>query len=66
MKTVKEVKNDSYGEVKEFTPKEIFEWFQSKSFQREQGQQEYTLIYEIDLPKIINLFIKEKINADKL
>lgn len=43
-----------------YTPQEVFEWFQTKKFQREQGHQEYQMIYEIDLPRIINQFISDK------
>jgi hypothetical protein len=43
----------------QFTAQEIYKWFAKQRFQREQGEQEYTMIYEIDLPKIINQFIKD-------
>jgi hypothetical protein len=42
-----------------YTPQEVFEWLNNQAFQKEQGEQEYTMIYEIDLPKIINKFIKD-------
>ena len=32
---------------------EIWKWWQTQKFQKEQGEQEYTMIYEIDLPKIL-------------
>ena len=35
---------------------EIFKWFQTQKFQKEQGEQEYTMIYEIDLPRILKAF----------
>lgn len=37
----------------------VFEWFRLQKFQREHGEQEYTMIYEIDLPKIINKFLND-------
>ena len=35
---------------------EIWKWWQTQKFQKEQGEQEYTMIYEIDLPKILKAF----------
>ena len=35
---------------------EIRKWWQTQKFQKEQGDQEYTMIYEIDLPKILKAF----------
>jgi len=35
---------------------EIWKWWQTQNFQKEQGEQEYTMIYEIDLPKILKAF----------
>ena len=35
---------------------EIFKWWETQDFQREQGEQDYTMIFEIDLPKIIKAF----------
>lgn len=35
---------------------EILKWWQTQKFQKEQGEQEYTMIYEIDLPKILKAF----------
>jgi hypothetical protein len=37
---------------------EIWRWWQTQKFQKEQGEQEYTMIYEIDLPKILKAFIE--------
>jgi hypothetical protein len=37
---------------------EIWKWWQTQKFQKEQGEQEYTMIYEIDLPKILKAFIE--------
>jgi hypothetical protein len=38
--------------------KEIWKWWQTEKFQKERGEQEYTMLYEIDLPKIIKSFIE--------
>ena len=35
---------------------EIWKWWEAQKFQKEQGEQEYTMIYEIDLPKILKAF----------
>lgn len=35
---------------------EIWKWWQTQNFQKEQGEQEYTMIYELDLPKILKAF----------
>lgn len=35
----------------------IWEWWNAQNFQKEQGEQEYTMIYEIDLPKIFKAFV---------
>jgi hypothetical protein len=37
---------------------EIWEWWKNQNFQKENGEQEYTMIYEIDLPKILKSFIE--------
>lgn len=37
---------------------EILEWWKKQNFQKEQGEQEYTMIFEIDLPKILTDFLK--------
>jgi hypothetical protein len=37
---------------------EIWEWWKTQKFQKEQGEQEYTMIYEIDLPKILKAFVE--------
>ena len=34
----------------------IWEWWKTQRFQKEQGEQEYTMLYEIDLPKILKAF----------
>jgi hypothetical protein len=38
---------------------EIWKWWQTQRFQKEQGEQEYTMIYEIDLPKILKAFTEK-------
>lgn len=35
---------------------EIWKWWKTQNFQKEDGEQEYTMIYEIDLPKILKAF----------
>lgn len=42
---------------------EIWEWWQTKKFQKEQGEQEYTMLYEIDLPKILKSFTEHLIQG---
>ena len=37
---------------------EIWRWWQTQKFQKEQGEQEYTMPYEIDLPNILKAFIE--------
>ena len=37
---------------------EVWRWWQTQKFQKEQGEQEYTMLYEIDLPKILKAFIE--------
>ena len=37
---------------------EIWRWWQTQKFQKEQGEQEYRMLYEIDLPKILKSFIE--------
>lgn len=50
---------EAAGQEQDYTSQQVFEWFNKQRFQRERGTQEYTMIYEIDLPKIINKFIKD-------
>ncbi len=38
---------------------EIWKWWQTQKFQKEQGDQEYKMIYEIDLPKILKAFTEQ-------
>lgn len=42
---------------------EIWKWWQTQNFQKEQGEQEYTMIYEIDLPKILKAFVERFTNC---
>ena len=37
---------------------EIWKWWQTQKFQKAQGEQEYTMLFEIDLPKILKAFIE--------
>jgi hypothetical protein len=52
-----EIKNN-YSKVESAFPSDIdiWKWWKTKMFQKEQGEQEYTMIYEIDLPKILKAF----------
>ena len=40
----------------EITEEDIWKWWKTQNFQKEQGEQEYTMIYGIDLPKILKAF----------
>ena len=42
---------------------EIWKWWNGQKFQKEQGEQEYTMIYEIDLPKILKAFVEHLLNG---
>lgn len=42
---------------------EIRRWWQTQKFQKEQGEQEYTMLYEIDLPKILKSFTEHLIQG---
>lgn len=42
---------------------EIWKWWKEQKFQKEQGEQEYTMIYEIDLPKILKAFTEHLLNG---
>ena len=42
---------------------EIWKWWKEQNFQKEQGEQEYTMIYEIDLPKILKAFTEHLLNG---
>lgn len=41
---------------------EIWKWWKTQKFQKEQGEQEYGMIYEIDLPKILKAFTEHFLN----
>ena len=41
---------------------EILEWWKTQNFQKEVGEQEYTMIFEIDLPKILKAFTEYLLN----
>ena len=45
------------------TDEELWRWWQTQKFQKEQGEQEYTMLYEIDLPKILKAFIEHFIKT---
>lgn len=47
------------GMIQEGGDKEIWEWWKTQKFQKEQGEQEYTMIFEIDLPKILKSYVNE-------
>ena len=49
---------DSLIPIELLSDKNIWEWWQTQQFQKEQGEQEYTMLYEIDLPKILKAFIE--------
>jgi hypothetical protein len=55
---------NSYSSMKTYSAAEVLGWLNGKRFQREQGEQEYMMLYELDLPKIINEFITDKIQVD--
>ena len=42
---------------------EIWKWWKTQKFQKEQGEQEYTMLYEIDLPKILKSFTEHLIKG---
>ena len=42
---------------------EVWKWWQTQKFQKEQGEQEYTMLYEIDLPKILKSFTEHLIQG---
>jgi hypothetical protein len=41
---------------------DVYEFLQRKSYQTERGEQGHALYYDLDIPKIINDYIKELIN----
>lgn len=53
------MKNKSNSELKNIpfpTNIELWKWFRNQKYQTEQGEQEYTMIYECDIPKILKDF----------
>lgn len=44
------------------TDAEIFTWLKEENFQTEQGEQEYTMMFKIDLPKILKRFAERFLN----
>jgi hypothetical protein len=42
---------------------EIWKWWKEQKFQRVRGEQEYIMIYEIDLPKILKSFTEHFLNG---
>ena len=42
---------------------EILRWWQTQKFQKAQGEQEYTMLYEIDLAKILKSFTEHLIQV---
>ena len=49
---------DSLTPIELPSDEDIWKWWKTQQFQKEQGEQEYTMIYEIDLPKILKAFIE--------
>src|SRR5690606_32657330 len=43
----------------ELSNSDIFSWLQSKKFQTEKGEQEYSMYFDVDMPKIIRAAIDE-------
>lgn len=40
----------------------IWKWWKTQNFQMEDGEQEYKMLYEVDLPKILEAFTNDFIN----
>jgi len=40
------------------TNPEIFKWLSEQGYQTDSGEQEYTMMYELDMPKILGDFVK--------
>lgn len=57
------MKNKLYEAAKNLSDIEIFKWLKEQKFQTEQGDQEYTMMYEIDMPKIFKKFIADFFTA---
>lgn len=46
------------SEIKKVPSKDIFQFLIDKNYQKEQGEQEYFMYFDVDMPKIINDAIK--------
>lgn len=59
-----EVNKLSLGDVmpRLLTDKQIWEWWETQKFQKEDGEQEYTMLFECDLPKILKAFSEHLLN----
>lgn len=44
---------------------EIYSWLRSQDYQREQGEQEYILLYELDIPRILKEFTEYILKKSK-
>ncbi len=42
---------------------EIYRWINEKKFQKAQGEQEYMMLFEIDMPKILKAFTERLLNG---
>jgi hypothetical protein len=42
---------------------EIYRWINEKKFQKSQGEQEYMMLFEIDMPKILKAFTERLLNG---
>lgn len=51
--------------LEKLSNQEIYKWFNTTKFQKERGEQEYTMIYELDLPKIIRAFLEQNKENEK-
>lgn len=54
---------DSLTPIELPSDEEIWKWWKTQKFQKEQGEQEYTMLYEIDLPKILKAFTEHLIKG---
>lgn len=44
---------------RKLTSAEVFQWLNDQKYQTEQGDQEYKMYFDVDMPKIINTAINE-------
>lgn len=42
---------------------DIYRWIKEKKYQREQGEQEYMMLFELDMPKILKDFTEHLLNG---